>query len=158
MALFSYRPVLSLFLLNLVKVLIVRTFCDYICVKCAAHSLYCFVFYPSHNHIIYLLFNNHRSIHTTICDKICDSIYALKNLLTIIRDVYWSLHLPKWMWKWKNPGFTAEVLVQFHSPDGNRSSIDENSWFFLIWFQHIILPLGRLHQNRNIYRLWDRLW
>ena len=26
----------------------------------------------------------------------------------------------------KNPGFTAEVLVQFHSPDGNRSYIDEN--------------------------------
>ena len=29
----------------------------------------------------------------------------------------------------KNPGFTAEVLLQFHSPDGNKSYIDENSGF-----------------------------
>ena len=29
----------------------------------------------------------------------------------------------------KNPGFTAEVLLQFHSLDGNRSYIDENSGF-----------------------------
>ena len=32
-------------------------------VKCATHSLYCFV-NPPHNHIIYLLFNNYRSIHS----------------------------------------------------------------------------------------------
>ena len=30
----------------------------------------------------------------------------------------------------KNPGFTAEVLLQFHSLDGNRSYIDENSGFY----------------------------
>ena len=29
----------------------------------------------------------------------------------------------------KNPGFTAEVLLQFHSLDGNRSYIDKNSGF-----------------------------
>ena len=33
-------------------------------------------------------------------------------------------------WKSKNPGFyTAEVLLQIHSLDGNRSYIDENSGF-----------------------------
>ena len=34
-----------------------------------------------------------------------------------------------WKWKSKNPGFTAEVLLQIHSLDGNRSYIDENSGF-----------------------------
>ena len=34
-----------------------------------------------------------------------------------------------WKWKSKIPGFTAEVLLQIHSLDGNRSYIDENSGF-----------------------------
>ena len=54
-------------------------------------------------------------------------MYDLTNLMTIIRDVY-GLHLRKSKSS-KNPGFTAEVLLQIHSLDGNRSYIDENSGF-----------------------------
>ena len=57
-------------------------------------------------------------------------MYDLTNLMTIIRDVY-GLHLRKSKWKRKSkiPGFTAEILLQIHSLDGNRSYIDENSGF-----------------------------
>ena len=61
--------------------------------------------------------------------KYVDSIYDLKNLMTIIRDVY-GLHLRNSESEIsKNPGFMAEVLLQFHSPDGNKSYIEENSGF-----------------------------
>ena len=76
--------------------------------------------------IIYYLIIIVLSILRHNTTKYVDSIYDLKNLMTIIRDVY-GLHLRKW--KWKNPGFTARVLLQFLSLDGNRNYIDENSGF-----------------------------
>ena len=66
---FCYRPALSFFLLTLVKVLIIRTFCDY--ASNAQLTLYIALFCIRRiTHIIYLLFNNYRRINTTICDII----------------------------------------------------------------------------------------
>ena len=81
--------------------------------------------------------------------------------IIIIRDVY-GLHLRKSKWKVKveNPGFTAEVILQIHSLDGIEAILTKILVFPNMISAHIIisktlknlciiLPLGRLHENRN---------